>query len=325
MASILVRPIVVVSRCLEFAPCRYNGLMIASPVVRRLRDFVDFVPVCPEVEMGLGVPRDPIRIIEAGGTRRLYQPATGRDCTREMEGFSDKFLSALPGADGFILKSRSPSCGIKDVKAYRSPDEKQAPATSKARGFFGGEVLERFPGLAAEDEGRLENLEIREHFLSRLWALADLRQVGKTGRMEALVAFHSRRKLQLMAASQKELRSLGRIVANAERKPWDQVFGDYASGFRAALSRRPRFTANVNVLMHALGYFKEGLSQSEKSFFLDQLEAYRRGRLPLSAVSGITRSWIVRFGEKHLMGQAFFAPYPEALADLADSGKGRRQ
>jgi uncharacterized protein YbgA (DUF1722 family)/uncharacterized protein YbbK (DUF523 family) len=325
MASILVRPIAVVSRCLEFGACRYNGLTIASPFVRRLRDFADLVPVCPEVEIGLGVPRDPIRIIESAGSRRLYQPATGREVTRDMELFADKFLSKLDGVDGFVLKSRSPSCGLKDVKAYRSPDEKQAPATSKARGFFGGEVLERFPGLAAEDEGRLENLEIREHFLSRLWALAGLRDAGKAGRMEALVAFHSRRKLQLMAASQKELRSLGRIVANAERKPWDQVFGDYASGFRAALSRRPRFSANVNVLMHALGYFKDGLSPAEKRFFLDQLESYRRGRLPLGAVLGIMRSWIARFGEGYLAGQAFFEPFPEELADLSDSGKGRRQ
>lgn len=300
-------------------------MTIASPFVRRLRDFADLVPVCPEVEIGLGVPRDPIRIVESDGKRRLLQPATDREVTRDMELFADKFLSKLDGVDGFVLKSRSPSCGLKDVKVYPGAGPKLSPATGKGTGFFGGAVLERFPGLAAEDEGRLDNLEIREHFLSRLWALAGLRDAGKAGRMEALVAFHSRRKLQLMAASQKELRSLGRIVANAERKPWDQVFGDYASGFRAALSRRPRFSANVNVLMHALGYFKDGLSPAEKRFFLDQLESYRRGRLPLGAVLGVMRSWIARFGEGYLAGQAFFEPFPEGLADLSDSGKGRRQ
>lgn len=318
------RPKVVVSRCLEFAPCRYNGLMISSPVVRRLRDYVDFVPVCPEAEMGLGVPRDPIRIAESGGSRRLLQPATGRDCTREMDNFSERFLSGLAGVDGFILKSRSPSCGLKDVKVYPGTDPKQTALTGKGIGFFGAAVLVRFPGLAAEDEGRLESLEIREHFLSRLWALADLRAVGKSGRMEALVDFHSRRKLQLMAASQRHLRELGRVVANPGRKPWAEVFGGYASGFRQALARRPRFTANVNVLMHALGYFKDGLSPAEKRFFLDELEAYRRGRLPLGAVLGIMRSWIVRFGEPYLAGQAFFEPFPPELADLSDSAKGRR-
>jgi uncharacterized protein YbgA (DUF1722 family)/uncharacterized protein YbbK (DUF523 family) len=318
------RPVVVVSRCLEFAPCRYNGLMISSPVVRRLRDFVDFVPVCPEADMGLGVPRDPIRIVESGGIRRLYQPANGRDCTREMEAFAARFLGGLGEVDGFILKSRSPSCGIKDVKVYPGNDPKLSPSTGKGAGFFGREVLERFPGLAAEDEGRLENLEIREHFLSRLWALADLRTVGRDGRMEALVAFHSRRKLQLMAASQRHLRELGRMVANPGRRPWPEVFGGYASVFREALSRRPRFTANVNVLMHALGYFKDGLSAAEKRFFLDQLEAYRRGRLPLGGVLGIARSWIVRFGEQYLAGQAYFEPYPSELSDLTDSAKGRR-
>lgn len=323
LAIKFIRPIVVVSRCLEFDACRYNGLMISSEIVRRLKDFVDLIPVCPEVEIGLGVPRDPIRIIEKNG-RLLYQPATGRDCTRDMKRFADVFLSNLTRVDGFILKSRSPSCGIKDVKIYPGTEPKLSPSTGKGVGFFGGVVIERFPGLAVEDEGRLESLEIREHFLSRLWALADLRAVSVARRMEDLVAFHSRRKLQLMAASQKQLGELGRIVANPDRKPWDIVFREYASGFRAALTRRPRFTANVNVLMHALGYFKEGLSAAEKRFFLDQLEAYRRGQLPLGAVLGITRSWIVRFGQEYLAGQAYFEPYPSELSDLSDSAKGRR-
>lgn len=324
LANKTLRPTVVVSRCLEFDACRYNGLLISSPIIRRLKDFVEFIPVCPEVEIGLGVPRDPIRIVEKNGRRRLYQPATGRDCTQDMKLFAEAFLSKLDGVDGFILKSRSPSCGLKDVKVYPGTEPKLSPSTGKGLGFFGGSVLERFPGLAIEDEGRLENLEIREHFLSRLWALADLRAVAVAGRMEALVAFHSRRKLQLMAASQKHLRELGRIVAHPDRKPWAEVFDQYARLFREALSRRSRFTANINVLLHALGYFKDQLSPAEKRFFLDQLEAYRRGRLPLSAVLGITRSWIVRFREEYLDRQNYFRPFPEELSDLSDSAKGRR-
>jgi len=230
----------------------------------------------------------------------------------------------LSDVDGFILKSRSPSCGIKDVKIYPGKDPKQSPSTGKGLGFFGQLVLEKFPGLAIEDEGRLENLEIREHFLSRLWALADLRSVAGTGRMEALVAFHSRRKLQLMAASQRHLRELGRIVANSERRDWTDVFSDYASAFREALSRRSRLTAHTNVLMHVLGYFKDGLSTAEKRFFLNQLEDYRRGRLPLGAVLSIARSWIVRFGQDYLTGQAYFRPFPEELLDSSDSAKGRK-
>lgn len=319
-----IRPVVVVSRCLEFAPCRYNGLMIASPFVRRLMDFADLLPVCPEVEIGLGVPRNPIRIVESDGNRRLLQPSTGRDVTRDMERFAGKFLSTIENVDGFILKSRSPSCGLKDVKVYPGIEPKLSPTTGKGIGFFGGAVRERFPGLAAEDEGRLENLEIREHFLSLLWALADLRFVGGSDSMDELVAFHSRRKLQLMAASQKHLRELGRTVANPGRKPWLEVFEAYASGFREAMSRRPRYAANVNVLMHAMGYFKDGLTAAEKRFFLEQLEAYRRGRLPLSAALGIMRSWIVRFGQEYLAGQAYFDPYPSGLSDLSDSAKGRR-
>ncbi len=317
------RPVVAVSKCLEFAACRYNGQMIACPVIRALKPLADFTPVCPEMEIGLGVPREPIRITETDGKRRLYQPGTGRDLTEEMNGFAQGYLAKIGEADGFILKGRSPSCGIKDVKVYPGTDPRHAPVTGKSAGFFGGAVLERLPHLAVEDDGRLENFQIREHFFTRLYALADFRQVRKSGGMKELVDFQSRHKLMLMAYSQTEMRALGRIVANGDPRPWGELTADYAAHLGAALSRLPRFTANVNVLQHALGYFKDGLGAAEKEFFLEELTRYRREKIPLSAVVAVMRSWVARFGDDYLRIQSYFEPYPEELSSVGDSGQGR--
>ena len=315
------RPIVVVSKCIEFAPCRYNGLMIASDVVKALKPYVDFVPVCPEVEIGLGVPRDPIRIVVAKETRRLMQPSTGADVTSKMLRVTELFLGSLAAVDGFVLKSRSPSCGFKDVKVFSGMGKEAAMA--KGPGFFGGAVLERFPGYPAEDEGRLLNFRIREHFLTSLYARARFRAIARRAQMRDLVEYHARNKFLLMAYHQKEMRVLGRIVANPEKKGARAVFEEYETHLRAALSNPPRYTSSINVLMHALGYFSEGLSRSEKAFFLDSLEKYRAGKIPLSATLSVVSSWLARFKNEYLEKQTFFAPYPEALVEITDSGKGR--
>jgi uncharacterized protein YbgA (DUF1722 family)/uncharacterized protein YbbK (DUF523 family) len=317
------RPVVAASKCLGFAACRYDGQTIDCPTVRLLQGLVDFRPVCPEVAIGLGVPREPIRVIESGGERRLYQPATGRDLTADMAAFASRHLGTLGDADGFILKSHSPSCGVKDVKAYPGTDPRHAPVTGKSAGFFGGAVLERFPHLAVEDDGRLENYQVREHFYTRLYAVADFRQVRASGEMRKLVDFQSRHKLLLMACSQKEMHALGRITANGERRPWDELTAEYGAHLGAALSRLPRAAANVNVLQHALGYFKDGLSPAEKEFFLDELVRYRRGKVPLGAVVAVMRSWVARFGDDYLRIQSYFQPYPEELSSVSDSGQGR--
>jgi uncharacterized protein YbgA (DUF1722 family)/uncharacterized protein YbbK (DUF523 family) len=315
------KPRVVASRCLEFAACRWDGQMISDDLVRRLKGFVDFVPVCPEMEIGLGCPREPIRIVLAGGEHRLVQPATGRDVSQAMRGFAEALLGALGPADGFLLKSRSPSCGIKDVKVYGGPDD-DAPR-ELGRGFFGGAVIERFPDAAVEDEGRLRNFTIREHFLTRLFTLADFRSVAAAGAMKDLVRFHAVNKGLLMAYHQAQMRVMGRLVANHEGRSAAEVFADYGRHLARALAHPPRFTSIINVLMHALGYVSEGLSSGEKAFFLDALEKYRAGKVPLSAATTLVRAWAVRFDVPALLEQTYLEPYPESLLEITDSGKGR--
>ena len=144
-----VRPEVVVSRCLGFESCRYNAQTVPSKFVSTRGNFVNYTTVCPEVEIGLGVPRSPIRLIDMGGAIRLIQPSTGLDVTEKMNTYTSSFLSSLKNVDGFILKALSPSCGIKDVKVY--PGVGKVMATGKDSGIFGGEVVTRFGHLPVDE------------------------------------------------------------------------------------------------------------------------------------------------------------------------------
>jgi uncharacterized protein YbgA (DUF1722 family)/uncharacterized protein YbbK (DUF523 family) len=313
------KPIIVVSKCLGFESCRYNGEIIAAPFVQKMRPHVDFVTVCPEMAIGLGVPREFLRLVDVADEARLLQPETGLDHTEAMQTFAESFLNRLADVDGFILKNRSPSCGIKDVKVYANV--KKGAAISKSQGIFGKAVTTHFPHLAVEDEGRLKNFRLREHFLTRVYTLAAFRAVKASRATRALVQFQAENKLLLMAYHQTKLRALGRIVANPDKRPFAQVIKDYAICLYDALSTPPRCTSHINVFMHALGYFSDKLANKEKAFFLDELERYRAGKIPSSTLRGLIASWIVRFDQKYLAQQTYFAPYPEDLVELTDSGK----
>ena len=318
LAGRTVKPKVIVSKCLGFDACRYNGQVIRDEFVKKLKEFVDYVPVCPEVEIGLGVPRFPIRIIRKDGRLRLFQPATGRDVTDRMNVFSDKFLSSVDEADGFILKSRSPSCGVKDVRVYAKAEK--APSVGKGAGFFGGIVLDRFLGLAIEDERRLKSIRIREHFLTKLFAVARFRTVKKSGKMRDLVSYHTQHKLLLMSYSQKELRFLGNVVANRDRQPLSEVLAEYEGHLYRSMGLSPKRTSNINVLTHVLGYFRD-LSGKEKQFFLKTLQLYRKGRVPFTSTLRLAKAWAVRFQNEYLLQQTFFDPYPTDLMEWSDAGR----
>jgi uncharacterized protein YbgA (DUF1722 family)/uncharacterized protein YbbK (DUF523 family) len=315
------RPVVVVSKCLGFEHCRYNGEIVDDRFVRRLREFVEFKPVCPEIEIGLGVPRDPIRVVVANGEMRLAQPSTGKDFSRPMDEFSSRFLDSAGAVDGFLLKSRSPSCGTRDVKIYNETGNLLSAA--QRQGFFGRAAMARSGDSMVEDEGRLRNFLIRERFLTMLFTLARFRGVAAEPTMTKLTGFHARHKLLLMAYSEVVMRQLGKLGANETHRPVADILRDYGALLPRAFTGPPKYTAAINVLMHALGYFKAGLAAEEKAYFLDSLQRYRSGKVPLSMPVGILRSWVVRFNQPYLSQQVFFEPYPEELLDIADSGKGR--
>ncbi len=311
------RPIVVVSECLGFAAVRYNGQILRSRFVDALRDHVDFVQVCPEVGVGLGVPRDPVRLVTEHERVRLVQPSTGRDLTEGMERYSAEFLADRT-VDGFILKSRSPTCGTGDVRLY--PSGTDGPPRGKGVGLFARAAGERFPLAAIEDEGRLTNLRIRHHFLETLFTVARFRAVRAHGTIRELVRFQTEHKLLLMARGQETLRRLGRIVGGSEGVPPEQTFDEYAELLAPALRTPARPGPVVNVFQHAFGYLSDELSARERAFFLELLEEYRAERAPLASVLAVLRAWIVRYGQPYLEQQRLFSPYPRALLELTDSG-----
>jgi hypothetical protein len=218
------------------------------------------------MEIGLGVPRSTIRIVSEKGEIRLVQPATGLDITEKMRNFSTQFISSLSGIDGFILKFRSPSCGVKDIKVYSGSDKSNA--VSKAAGFFGGAVVDAFPNLAIEDEGRLRNNNIREHFLTKIYALASFRDVESEATVSGLIKFHTDNKLLLASHSQKESKILGNIVANRENLGFREQAQAYREHLAEALKKPPRSTSKANVFMYSFGYFSKELTQEEKAYFL---------------------------------------------------------
>jgi uncharacterized protein YbgA (DUF1722 family)/uncharacterized protein YbbK (DUF523 family) len=317
-----VKPVVIVSKCLEFDDCRYNGDVIHDPVVKRLQSFVQFFPVCPEVAIGLGVPRETIRIVEGDGTRKLLQPSTGRDLTECMNTFVSTFLEGIKGVDGFILKSKSPTCGMKDVKVYSGLQK--SPVIAKSSGFFGQAILDKYPSLAIEEEGRLSNFSIREHFFTKLFTYGRFRKIRESDfSIQALLKFHSQNKYLFMGYNHTTQKELGRIVASYKQKSIEEIFLTYEEQLFRLFARKPRDQSNLNVCQHLMGYFKKELTTKEKEFFQSILEKYRNEKIPLSSVTSILKSWVIRFENEYLLNQTYFEPYPEELIEISDSGKGR--
>jgi uncharacterized protein YbgA (DUF1722 family)/uncharacterized protein YbbK (DUF523 family) len=315
------KPRVVISKCLTFDKCRYNGEVIPDKFVDKIKPFVEFITVCPEVEIGLGTPREPIRIVHLNGKNTLYQPASEKFFTDEMESFTETYLDSLQDIDGFILKNRSPSCGPADVKIYQGLDK--SAMARKGPGFFGGAVKEKFTTLAIEDEGRLKNFQIRENFITKLFTLARFRQIRSEKKMRDLVDFHSRHKLLLLAYNQTHYRNCGRIVANHQKLQVEKVFEEYEQELAYILRKMPKFTTIINTLQHAFGWISDGLSAEEKRYFLNSIEEYRDERIPLSAVIRLIHGAAIRFNNSYLQSQVFLNPYPAELIEITDSGKGR--
>ena len=307
-----VKPKILISKCIEFENCRYNGQIIRSDFIKKLKPFVEFIPVCAEVEIGLGIPRSPIRIVEKNKELKLIQPETKKDVTNDMIDFSNNFLKDLK-VDGVILKSKSPSCGIKDVKIY--PTEEKSAPLRRDKGFFGGAVLENFSKAAIEDEDRLRNRIIKEHFLKRIFVFSNFRKIKEKKSINELLKFHTNNKLLIMSYSQKELKELGNIVAKG-KKDIEIILNEYEKHLLLAFSKSPKCNSNINVLNHSFGYFSKNLKSEEKKLFLKSIEQFRDGHIGLSVPLNIMKSWIVRFEENYLIDQTFFKPYPEDLMDV---------
>ncbi len=318
MSRAFAKPVVVVSKCLEFEACRYNGERISSSFIERLEPHVRFRPVCPEVEIGLGTPRDPIRIHLQRERKVLYQPSTRKHLTQDMNAFAEKFLGSLEEVDGFILKAKSPSCAIDDAKIF--PTAASANHTALGAGLFAGAVLEAFGSRAFADEAGLNELSVRTAFLTKIFALASFREARESGRAARLVRYHAENKLLFMAYDQSTMREMGRITANHEKHEFSEAAARYEDALSRLLARPPGQASWVNALTHAMGHLSEKISREEKKRFLDALEEYREGRILLDRPLDMLRKWSECFGSEYLEGQTIFEPFPRVLGVNRDRG-----
>lgn len=311
-----MKPVIIVSSCIEKEAVRYNGGIIRSQVVAALQDEITVRSVCPEVAIGLGVPRESIRLVQSKAKNKtiFLQQKTNIDYTDEMENFSRNFAEECKTqpVDGFILKSSSPSCGLNSVKVY-SDHPKSSPIHKNGRGVFGSAVLQNFPGVAIEDEDRLRNEKIYDHFLNRVFTHARFRMVMESEKMKDLVEFHSNHKYLLMAYNQSRLRILGKITANNENRAPREVIREYYDTMTGIFKKTYSNKNLINAYEHMMGYFKEGLSSDEKQLFLNSMEQFRQGRANVESLRSMMNQWVLRFKEPYLSKQVILNPYPATL------------
>lgn len=319
--AVFVRPKILISKCLEHDTCRYDGEVIKHAFIRKMIQFVDFYTICPEVEIGMGIPRDPVRIVLVNGKKELFQPVTEVYLTEKMNTFCVNAISGLEDLDGFILKNRSPSCGINDVKIFLGT--KKSAGSKRGAGFWGEMVQKRFSGYPMEDEGRLNNFFLREHFLTSIYVWARARMAKQRQSFKALLQFHRVHKLLFMAYNQAGAKRLGAICGNHKRIETAKVWDLYFEEVRKILAKPPKFTSMINALMHAYGGVSKGLSPVERNFFLRTLEEYRDERIPLSTVLHLIQGWALRFHNDYLGEQVLLSPFPSDLVDLTNTGKKR--
>lgn len=316
-----IRPKIFMSACIEYDSCRYDGEKITDVYIKRLLDYVDVIRVCPELAIGMGAPRDAVRLVQRKGEElKLLSTNKGDDYTEKMVEFVSKYTEKLKDKtiDGFILKAKSPTCGISNVKVYQDIGKSHV-LHAKNDGMFGGKIKEIFPDAPIETERRLSNFKIRDRFFTQLFTLANFRMLSL--KMKELVQFHSDNKYLFMAYNQRDLKQLGNIVANHQKLPVEEVFSQYSAQLKMLLSKEVSMKKRLNVYTHIYGYFKNQLSASEKEFYFDTLDQYLNSRVPFSNVLVILKGWSIRFNEEYLLKQTIFEPYPKELIMVTDSGK----
>jgi uncharacterized protein YbgA (DUF1722 family)/uncharacterized protein YbbK (DUF523 family) len=274
--------------------------------------FVEWVPVCPEVECGLSTPRESMRLVSIGGGVRLLTGKTGVDHTDRMARYSERRVDELASEElcGYVLKKDSPSCGLERVKVYGPHN---VPMKS-GRGIFAAQLVERFRNLPVEEEGRLSDPRLRENFVERVFAFRRLRHLFRDKwNVGALVSFHTAHKLILMAHSPDAYQRLGRLVAGARRVPATELEHQYTSAFMAALSIIATPRRHTNVLQHMVGYFKDRLDGASKAELLGAIEDYRRMLVPLIVPITLLRHYVRVHDVPYLAGQFYLEPHPKEL------------
>ena len=302
-----------ISACLLGEPVRYDGghkkdAYITGALARHFR----WVPVCPEMELGLGTPREPIRLVGDAEAPRLVAAQSGTDLTEAMDTYARARLSALAaaGLSGYILKRASPSCGMERVKVYT---EAGMPSKS-GRGLFARRLMEAYPLLPVEEEGRLADPGLRDNFITRVFACRRLSALAESGaRAGDLIGFHAAHKLLLLAHSPVDYARLGRLLGDLGSLPARERLARYGEGFMRALAVRATPRKHVNVLQHIAGFFKRHLSAAEKRELGALISDFGAGLVPLVAPITLMRHYVAKFGVDYIADQVYLSPHPKEL------------
>lgn len=310
----VLRPIRIgISSCLLGEPVRFDGGHKRDPfLTETFGAFVEWVPVCPEVECGFGTPRESMRLVHVDNGVRLLTVRTAVDLTDRMVEYARRRVAALDAEDlsGYVLKKDSPSCGMDRVKIYST---RGVPERS-GRGIFAARLVERFPSLPVEEEGRLSDARLRENFIERVFAYWRLRRLfSDRWNLRALVDFHTAHKLILMAHSPEAYRQLGRLVARARGVGRADLKRRYTEMFMSALTVIATPRRHTNVLQHMAGYFKKCLDASSKAELGTAIDDYRRGLVPLVVPMTLLRHYVRVHSVTYLADQLYLAPHPKEL------------
>jgi uncharacterized protein YbgA (DUF1722 family)/uncharacterized protein YbbK (DUF523 family) len=302
-----------ISACLLGQNVRYDGgHKLDRYLTDTLGQYVEYVPVCPEVECGLGIPREAMRLVGDPESPRLVTVRTQRDFTDRMLTWAKKRIKELEkeGLCGFIFKSDSPSSGMERVKVY---NEKGVPEKS-GKGLFARTFMEHFRLVPAEEEGRLHDPKLRENFIESIFTLKRWREVvQEKKRLGNLVVFHMQHKLLALSHSEKHYRAMGKLVAEGKKLPLNELYAKYETLLMEALALRPTVKKNANVLQHMMGYFKEQLSRDEKQELLEILDEYRKGYIPLVVPITLINHYVRKYRDDYLRQQVYLNPHPIAL------------
>ncbi len=301
-----------ISSCLLGERVRYDGTHQRDAyIVEVLGRYFEWVPVCPEVEYGLPVPREAMRLKATPEGHRLVTRKSGIDHTEGMRHWVEKRLDELgeESLSGFIFKARSPSSGLYGVKVYGPSGVPSKTGT----GIFGGAFVRRFPLIPVEDDGRLHDPALRENFIERVFAYQRWQEFMEKPNAAGLVELHTRHKLLMLAHSPKHYSLLGRLVANAGRHKPDALYAEYISNLMEGMSLVATSRKNANVLYHIMGYFKKKISAAEKEELLEVIGNYHSGLVPLIAPIVLVNHYVRLFREPYLEKQFYLNPHPMEL------------
>jgi len=302
-----------ISTCLLGQKVRYDGgHKLDRFLTDTLGQYVEYVPVCPEVECGFGIPREAFRLVGDPESPRFVTSRTHQDYTERMMQWAERRVIELEeeGLCGFIFKSNSPSSGMERVKVY---GEKGMPV-KKGRGIFARIFIEYFPLVPVEDEGRLHDPRLRENFVERIFALKRWREtLSKKFAMADLVEFHTHHKLLILSHSEKHHRIMGKLVAAGKKMPLKELYARYEALLMEALRLKTTPKKNSNVLMHMMGYFKKQLASDEKQELLEIIRQYRDGYIPLIVPITLINHYVLKYNQPYLSRQSYLRPHPIEL------------